>query len=55
MTKKDQSNLVKIVYFDEQAAIDALQVVDGGSALETLSKTLKEMLDVRKTPLSKVR
>ena len=42
MTKKDQSNLVKIVYFDEQAAIDALQVVDGGSALETLSKTLEK-------------
>lgn len=42
MTKKDQSNLVKIVYFDEQAAVDALQVVDGGSALETLSKTLEK-------------
>jgi len=34
MTKNSQSNLVKIAYFDEQAAIDALQVIDGGSALE---------------------
>lgn len=41
MTKNSKSNLVKIVYFDEQAAVDALQVVDGGTALETLSKTLE--------------
>ena len=42
MTKNSQGNLVKIAYFDEQAAIDALQVIDGGSALETLSKTLEK-------------
>ena len=42
MTKNNQSNLVKIAYFDEQAAIDALQIVDKGSALESLSKTLEK-------------
>ena len=41
MSNKNQVNLVKIAYFDEQAAIDSLQIVDKGSAFETLSKTLE--------------
>ena len=39
---KEKSNLIKIIYFDEQAAIDALEIVEGGSALEVLNKSLEK-------------
>lgn len=38
----NKSKMVKIVYFDEQAAVDALEIVDGGSALEVLNKKLEK-------------
>lgn len=34
--------LIKVAYFDEQAAVDILEIVDGGSTLKTISQTLKK-------------
>lgn len=39
---ENKSKMVKVVYFDEQAAVDALEIVDGGSALEVLNKKLEK-------------
>lgn len=39
---KKEKKLVKIAYFDEQAAVDILEVLDGGVALETLNKKFEK-------------
>lgn len=41
MTEKTNKNdLIKIVYFDEQAALDALSIINGGTTLKTISNSL---------------
>lgn len=39
---ENKSKMIKIVYFDEQAAVDTLEIIDGGSALEVLNKKLEK-------------
>lgn len=44
MAKKSRESkkLIKIMYFDEQAAVDALEIIDGGSALDVINKSLEK-------------
>lgn len=39
---KSSSRLRKIMYFDEQAAIDSLEIIEGGNSIATINSTLEK-------------
>lgn len=41
-TMKSSSRLRKIMYFDEQAAIDSLEIIEGGNSIATINSTLEK-------------